>query len=75
MRYQDGKPYRGQVYTLTELSGLIEQYGLPQDRNAVGEHGPDRYIEAQVWADVPLEPYLGSNSSTWVVPPNTGSRG
>jgi hypothetical protein len=60
LRHQDGKPYRGQVYTLAELPALIEQYGLPQDWNAKGEHGPDRYIEAQVWADEPLEPYLGS---------------
>jgi len=59
MRYQDGKPYRGQVYTLAELPELIERYGLPQDWNAEGEYGPDRYIEAQVWADEPLEPYLG----------------
>jgi len=61
MRYQDGKPYRGQVYMLVELPGLIEQYGLPQDWNAEGKHGPDRYIEAQVWADEPLEPYMESN--------------
>jgi hypothetical protein len=58
MRYQDGKPYRGQVYTLAELPELIERYGLPQEWNADGEQGPDRYIEAQVWADEPLEPYL-----------------
>jgi len=62
MRYQDGKPYRGQVYTLAELPAVIEQDGLPQDWNAEGAHGPDRYIEAQVWADEPLEPYLGSSS-------------
>src|SRR5512145_2358728 len=36
MRHQDGKPYRGQVYTLAELPALIEQYGLPQDWNAAG---------------------------------------
>lgn len=59
MRYQDGKPYRGQVYTLAEIPALIEHYGLPQDWNAEGKYGPDRYIEAQVWADQPLEPYLG----------------
>jgi hypothetical protein len=57
MRYPDGKPYRGQVYTLAELPVLIETFGLPQDWNATGEHGPDRYIEAQVWADEPLRPY------------------
>jgi hypothetical protein len=58
MRYQDGKPYRAQVYTVAELPGLIETYGLPQDWNAEGKLGPDRYIEAQVWADGPLQAYL-----------------
>jgi hypothetical protein len=58
MRYQDGQPYRGQVYTLAELSALIEQYGLPQIRNPHGELGPDRYIEAQLWADAPVIQYL-----------------
>jgi hypothetical protein len=58
LRYRDDKPYRRQVYTLAELPGLIEQYGLPQIWNAEGKHGPDRYIEAQVWDDEPLRPYL-----------------
>jgi hypothetical protein len=30
MRYQDGKSYRGQVYVLEELLGLVARYGLPQ---------------------------------------------
>ena len=54
MRFMDDKPYRGQVYTLDELPGLIEQYGLPQVWNAEGRLGPERYIEAQVWDDEPL---------------------
>jgi hypothetical protein len=58
MRYADGKPYRTQVYTLAELPFLVRTYGLPQDWNEGGQHGPDRYIEAQVWADEPLLPYL-----------------
>ena len=58
LRYQDGKPYRGQVYTLSELPGLIETYGLPQVWNAEGKYGPERYIEAQAWDDEPLRPYL-----------------
>src|SRR5688572_28824736 len=58
LRYQGGNPYRGQVYTLSELPGLIETYGLPQVWNAEGTYGPDRYIEAQVWDDEPLRPYL-----------------
>jgi hypothetical protein len=57
MRYQDSKPYRGQVYTLDELE-LIRLYGLPQDWNPDGEFGPDRYIEAQVWDDTPIRQYL-----------------
>lgn len=56
-RLHDGRPYRGQVYTLAEIPTLIHQYGLPQDWNADGKHGPERYIEAQIWDDVPLQPY------------------
>jgi len=58
MRYQDGKPYREQVYTLDELPELVSLYGLPQDWNRYGNRGPDRYIEAQVWADEPIEQFL-----------------
>ena len=57
MRYPDGKAYRGQVYVMCELEGLIGQYGLPQEWNAGGQFGPDRYIEAQVWSDAPLSGY------------------
>jgi hypothetical protein len=49
MRYGDGRPYRRQVYTLSELPELVSRYGLPQDWNPGGLSGPDRYIEAQVW--------------------------
>jgi hypothetical protein len=51
MRFKDGKPYRGIVYTLEEIDKAVEQYGLPQSWNADGRHGPDRYIEAQIWTD------------------------
>ncbi len=54
MRYGDGKPYRGRVYLMTELAELVARYGLPQEWNADGKKGPDRYIEAQVWDDAPL---------------------
>lgn len=58
MRYQDGKPYRGQVYTLDEIFGIIRQYGWPQDWNTRGDHGPERYIEVQVWDERPLVPWI-----------------
>lgn len=59
MFYDDGKPYRKQVYTLAELPALVAAHGLPQHWNPDGRHGPDRYIEAQVWADGPVRRYLG----------------
>jgi hypothetical protein len=58
LRLSDGRPYRGQVYTLAELPALIQQYGLPQEWNRDGQYGPERYIEAQVWDDTPLQLYL-----------------
>ena len=47
----DGKEYRGIVYTYDEIQGIIEKYGLPQDWNAEGNFGPERYIEAYVWSE------------------------
>jgi hypothetical protein len=58
MRFQDGQPYRGQVYTLEELPEIIHQYGLPQEWNPDGKQGPDRYIEAQIWANEPIKKFL-----------------
>ena len=58
MRHQDGKPYREQIYTLDELPELVRLYGLPQEWNGEGKYGPDRYIEAQVWADEPIKQFL-----------------
>lgn len=58
MNYQDGKPYRGQVYILSELREIVQSYGLPQEWNPDGKGGPERYIEAQIWDDAPLKEYL-----------------
>lgn len=55
MRYQDDKPYRKQVFTCDEVEELIQLYGLPQEWNVDGRLGPERYIEAQIWDDQPLE--------------------
>lgn len=56
-RVNDGKEYRNTIYTYTEILGMIEKYGLPQAWNADGAHGPERYIEVQVWCDAPLKKY------------------
>jgi hypothetical protein len=62
MRYGDGRPYRGQVYTKDEILQVIDEYGLPQDWNADGSRGPERYIEAQIWDDAPLAKLLCKQS-------------
>lgn len=49
MRVEDGKAYRGQVYTISEILGLIGELGFPQAWNPEGTLGPERYIEAQIW--------------------------
>ncbi|MBP1994407.1 hypothetical protein [Paenibacillus eucommiae] len=54
MRYQDGKPYRGQIYTLDEIYNVINEFGLPQAWNSEGINGPERYIEVQIWDALPL---------------------
>jgi hypothetical protein len=63
MRYKDGKPYRGQVYTLAQLPEIVQTYGLPQIWNSDGHGGPERYIEAQVWEEIPGHPALSYPST------------
>ncbi len=53
-KVNDGKEYRRQVYTYDEILRIIDKYGLPQDWNDDGAHGPERYIEAHVWTDEPI---------------------
>ncbi|WP_409345616.1 hypothetical protein [Paenibacillus sp. MBLB4367] len=60
MRYEDGKPYRKQVYTKQEIYGMIDKFGLPQEWNQNGQYGPERYIEVQIWDDKPISAYLKS---------------
>lgn len=54
----DDKEYRKQVYTYEEILKIIEKYGLAQDWNNDGLHGPERYIEAHVWSDMPIKKYI-----------------
>ncbi len=55
---EEGKEYRKTVYTYDEILQIIDKYGLPQDWNDDGVHGPERYIEAHVWTDEPVRRYL-----------------
>ncbi|OXM82511.1 hypothetical protein [Paenibacillus rigui] len=57
MRYQDGREYRGQVYTISEINELLNKYGLPQVWNREGNQGPERYIEVQIWNDEVIKKY------------------
>ncbi len=57
-KVNDGKEYRKQIYTYEEILGIIEKYGLPQEWNDDGAHGPERYIEAHVWTNVPIANYI-----------------
>lgn len=53
-KVQGGKEYRNQVYTYEEILRIIDRYGLPQEWNDDGAHGPERYIEAHVWTNEPI---------------------
>ena len=57
MRYEDDKTYRRQVYTKDEIDELIQTYGFPQEWNRTDEHGPERYIEIQVWDNEVIRAY------------------
>lgn len=58
----DGREYRKQVYTYDEILGIIEKYGLPQDWNANGASGPERYIEVHAWSDETVRKYYRHNT-------------
>ncbi len=56
-KVNDGKEYRKKLYTYEEILGVIEKYGLPQEWNADGSYGPERYIEVHVWSDETIDKY------------------
>ena len=58
MRYKDGKPYREMLYVKHEIFEIIDKYGLPQVWNEDGKHGPERYIEVQIWDDKDLRKFF-----------------
>lgn len=56
-RDDDWKEYRRKLYTHDEILGIIAKYGLPQDWNNDGKHGPERYVEAHIWSDETINKY------------------
>src|SRR4029077_4301805 len=52
------KSYHGQVFTLHEITTVIEKFGMPRE----GERY-DRFIEVQVWDDRPLRSLAGTARS------------
>lgn len=58
MRYSDHKPYRKQVYNKQEVKRVIEKFGFPQDWNRLGDQGPERYIEVQIWDEEIIRGYM-----------------
>jgi hypothetical protein len=53
------KPFHGQVFTLEEIRGVVDEYGMPGDRWKYEERWRhDRYIEAQVWDDRPIREFI-----------------
>jgi len=40
-----------------DILKIIEKYGLPQDWNADGRCGPERYVEVHVWSDETINRY------------------
>lgn len=56
-RDDDWKEYRRKLYTFDEILRMIKKYGMPQDWNNDGKFGPERYIEAHIWSDDPIQKY------------------
>ena len=56
--FDDGKEYRKKLYTYDEILDVIKKYGLPQDWNNDGSHGPERYIEVHVWSRETILKYI-----------------
>ncbi|BBF45061.1 hypothetical protein lbkm_3819 [Lachnospiraceae bacterium KM106-2] len=56
-RVNDGKEYRKTLYDYKGIIKMIKKYGLPQEWNADGAYGPERYIEVQVWSEDTISKY------------------
>ena len=57
-KVNDGKEYRKKLYLYDEILEIIDKYGLPQDWNADGRYGPERYVEVHIWSDETITCYI-----------------
>lgn len=49
------KPFHGKVFTVEEITKVVQTYGLPGDKwKSVEQWRYDRFIEVQVWDDRPI---------------------
>ncbi len=60
-RVNDNKEYRKKIYKYDEILDVIAKYGLPQDWNNDGRFGPERYVEAHIWNDKPIDKYINKD--------------
>lgn len=59
------KSYHGQVFTLDEITSVIDECGMPGDRwRSDPTMKYDRFIEVQVWDDSPIRLRLGTGRTT-----------
>jgi hypothetical protein len=63
------RPYHGRAFRMTELPGVVEEFGLPTvDRDVeyvdYWRRPLEVFIEVQVWSDTPLQPYLTSDAAS-----------
>jgi hypothetical protein len=62
---QPSRPYHNRLFRVSDLPGLVSQYGLPRDARPASYDGYHRerfemYVEVQLWTDGPVRSFLGS---------------
>jgi hypothetical protein len=63
------KPAYGAVYRLEELEDLFKRFGWPGERwKTEPEWEHDVYVEAQIWCDEPLRPFLAASAGEQSLP-------
>lgn len=52
--YSGTCPWRGDVFTLAEITEIVARHGFPDPSLPREKRGPDSFIEVQIWDDRPL---------------------